>query len=124
MDRGLVLKLLGKKHAVDLEDQVYNLRDITDGLREKIILGLQLEEDYSLSTINRLKTISKILLPIKDALEDENIIPGYTNSKLYLKKFINDIILNIDGIIEALNPFDNKNFIYHTNVLMDKILAY
>ena len=34
MDKILLLKLLGKKDSVDLSDQVYNLREITEELRE------------------------------------------------------------------------------------------
>ncbi len=124
MDRTLVLKLLGKKDSVDLGDQVYNLREITEELRELIILNLPINEGIIESTINRLSDIYNIILPIKENFKDDNSIAGYTNSKVYLSQFINDLCVNTNGLIRSCKPFDNKGFIYHTNIIIDLVLVY
>ena len=124
MDRVLISKILGKKDSVDLDDQIYNLRDITEPLREIIVFNLPIDEELKTSTIRRLKAINNILIPIKEKLEDENIIPGFTNSKKFLAEFINDLSVNIEGLLGSFEPFDNKKFIYHSNFIMDLVLVY
>lgn len=124
MDRTLVLKLLGKKDSVDLGDQVYNLREITEELREIIVWSLPIDEEVITSTINRLSDIYNIIIHIKKNFQDDNSVPGYTNSKIYLSKFINDLCLNTQGLIKNFKSFDNKGFIYHTNIIIDLVLVY
>ncbi|MBB6623279.1 hypothetical protein [Clostridium gasigenes] len=124
MDRTLVLKLLGKKDSVDLGDQLYNLREITEELRELIILNLPIKEEIIEITIKRLSDIYNIIMPIKENFKDDNSIVGYTNSKVYLSQFINDLCVNIQGLIRSCKPFDNKGFIYHTNIIIDLVLVY
>lgn len=124
MDRTLVLRLLGKKDAVDLEDQIYNLRDISGLLREHTILDIPVSEENIVNIIRRLNAITKILVPIKEKLEDENIIQGYTNSKKYLAKFVKDILVNTEEVIKNLEVFEHKALIYHNNLLMDLLLVY
>lgn len=124
MDRVLISKILGKKDSVDLDDQIYNLRDITEPLREIIVFNLPIDEELKTSTIRRLKAINNILIPIKEKLEDENSIQGFTNSKKFLAEFINDLSVNIEGLLGSFEPFDNKKFIYHSNFIMDLVLVY
>ena len=124
MDRTLVLKLLGKKNSVDLEDMVYNLREITEELRECIILSLPIDEDTIARTNRRLNVIHKVILTIKDDFAEGNNVPGYTNSKVHLNEFISSLCTHTDGLIKSFQPFDNKVFIYHTNVIIDLVLDY
>lgn len=124
MDRVLISKILGKKDSVDLDDQIYNLRDITEPLREIIVFNLPIDEELKTSTIRRLNAINNILIPIKEKLEDENAIQGFTNSKKFLAEFINDLSVNIEGLLGSFEPFDNKKFIYHSNFIMDLVLVY
>lgn len=124
MDRTLVLKLLGKKDSVDLEDMVYNLREITEELRESIILSLPIKEDEKAQVSRRLNVIYNMLMPIKENFKDGENVQGYTNSKAHLSMFINDLCVNTKGLINSLQPFENKSFIYHTNVIIDLVLDY
>lgn len=123
MDRALVSKLLGKNDSIILEDQVFNLRDILDSIRASIITDVIIN-DSDLEKISiRLKGISEIILPIKSKLEDESIV-GYTNSKKYLAKYLNDIILNIENLNNVMNPLKKREFVFYTNILMDAVLTY
>lgn len=123
MDRALVSKLLGKNDSIILEDQVFNLRDILDSIRASIITDAIIN-DSDLEKISiRLNGISKIILPIKSTLEDDSII-GYTNSKKYLAKYLNDIILNIENLNNVMNPLKKREFVFYTNILMDAVLTY
>ena len=124
MDRALVLKLLGKKDSVDLDDMVYNLREITEELSESIVLSLPIKEEAITQTVRRLNVIYNILLPIKENFKDGENVQGYTNSKAHMSEFINDLCVNTKGLINALEPFENKAFIYHTNVIIDLVLDY
>lgn len=124
MDRVLILKILGKKDSVDLDDQIYNLRDIMEPLREIIVFKLPIDEEIKTSTIRRLNAIKNIIKPIKEKLDDENAIQGFTNSKKFLSEFIHDLLVNIEGLINSFEPFDNNKFIYHSNFIMDLVLVY
>lgn len=123
MDRALVSKLLGKNDSIILEDQVFNLRDILDSVRASIITDVIINDSDLEKISKRLKGISKIILPIKSKLEDESII-GYTNSKKYLAKYLNDIILNIENLNNVMNPLKKREFVFYTNILMDVVLTY
>lgn len=124
MEKELIMKILGKKDAVDLDDSIYNLRDIGDDLRQVILLNISVDEEFKTRTARRLKAIMKIIAPISERLKDENYIIGYTNSKKYLAKYIDDINKNINEVIDSMEPFNNKNFIFYTNMLIDLILSY
>lgn len=124
MDRNLIMKVLGKKDSVDLHDQIYNLREITDELREVIVLGAPVTEEFIIRINRRLNAIYNIIQPIKDKLEDPSSIVGYTNSKMYLMKYIDDLCINIKGVLCTINPFEVKGFTQHSNILMDLVLAY
>lgn len=124
MDKTLVLKILGKKGSVDLGDQVYNLIEITEHLRSFITLKLPINEEAINSTVKQLDSVYKVIVEIKEKFgAGENVI-GYTNSKVYLSEFINDLEVNIKGLIEAFEPFNRKEFIYYTNIITDLALDY
>lgn len=123
MDKTLILNILGKKDFVDLGDQIYNLREITESLRKIIILNLEIKDEFVTLTINRLNNIYTILKPIKASLE-EDPASNYTNSKKYLIKFINNLCLNIEGVISNINPIDIKELTHYSNMLIDLLLIY
>lgn len=123
MDKTLVLKLLGKNDSVILEDQVFNLRDILDSIRLSIITDVTINHDDLDKISKRLDAIANTILPMKDKLEGHSII-GYTNSKLYLAKYINSLISNIEHLKNSINPFNNREFVFYTNTLMDLVLTY
>lgn len=124
MDKFLILKILGKKDFVELDDQIYNLREIIDDLRQGILLKVSLNTDFIDKAIDDLTIISNSLNSIKDILEDSFKIPGYTNSKKYLHKFTFDLCLNIEALIENMNPIKAEAFIYHTNIIADLVYSY
>lgn len=124
MDQNLILNILGKKDTVDLGDQIYNLREITQSLRKIIILNLEIKEEYATVTINRLTKIYSILKPIKARLEESDRAGNYTNSKKYLIRFINNLCLNIEGVINNINPIDIKELTRYSNMLIDLLLIY
>lgn len=74
-------------------------------------------------TINRLNNIYNILKPIKSGLEEDHA-GNYTNSKKYLIKFINNLCLNIEGVISNINPIDIKELTRYSNMLIDLLLIY
>lgn len=123
MDKTLILNILGKKDFVDLGDQIYNLKEITESLRKIIILNLEIKDEFVTVTINRLNNIYNILKPIKSSLE-EGHAGNYTNSKKYLIKFINNLCLNIEGVISNINPIDIKELTRYSNMLIDLLLIY
>lgn len=123
MDKTLILNILGKKDFVDLGDQIYNLREITESLRKIIILNLEIKDEFVTLTINRLNNIYNILKPIKSSLEEDHA-GNYTNSKKYLIKFINNLCLNIEGVISNINPIDIKELTRYSNMLIDLLLIY
>lgn len=124
LDKLLITKIMGKKDAVDLDDSVYNLRDVCDELRNIIILNLPIDDEFKVRNKRRLKAIYDIVKPMTDKLKDDSYIQGYTNSKKYLLKYIEDMTAYIEGILSAMEPLDFKNFTYYTNMLMDLVLVY
>lgn len=124
MDKTLVLKILGKKDSVDLGDQIYNLRGITEELRKIIILKLDITEAFANRTSKELKDVYDILKLIKDRLEEADNISGYTNSRKFLLKFVNNLCININGIINSINPINVKDLTYYSNTLIDLVLMY
>ena len=45
LDRKLIEKIIGKKNYVDLNDEIYNLREVTSKMREKIVFKENFNED-------------------------------------------------------------------------------
>ena len=124
MDKNLILKLLGKKDAVDLDDSIYNLRDISEDLRNIIILSLNMDESFILTNKRRLSSIYNILTPISCKLQNDTYIQGYTNSKKHLEKYVKNICTHLTEIISSIEPLNIKKFTYHVNMLIDLILIY
>lgn len=126
MEKGLILKILGKENSVKLEDQVYNLREITDETRINIASNEEIFRDelYIKRFQHELYKISEVLESIKKNMElPENSI-GYTNSRVYLKNYIINMCKNIELLIESLKPCDMKKIIYYNNMIADLVLKY
>ncbi|SCJ99753.1 Uncharacterised protein [uncultured Clostridium sp.] len=124
MDKLLITKIIGKKDAVDLDDSVYNLRDICEELRNIVILNLPIDDEFKARNRRRLKAIDYIVKPIAEKLKNDEYIQGYTNSKKYLLKYVDDMSTYIDGVLASMEPLNIKDFTYNTNMLMDLVLVY
>lgn len=124
MDKLLITKIIGKKDAVDLDDSVYNLRDICEELRNIVILNLPIDDEFKARNRRRLKAIDYIVKPIAEKLKNDEYIQGYTNSKKYLFKYVDDMSTYIDGVLASMEPLNIKDFTYNTNMLMDLVLVY
>lgn len=126
MDRTLVKKILGLEYFVKLEDTIYNLREITDDIRDSILFNKDIF--YNTEIIDRsnyeLNSALQIIKSILSKLENPDLIVGYTNSKEYLKKYVNSISCDIDSIQKAFLAKDEKLLVYHNNMLCDSILRY
>ena len=121
MDKILVSKLIGKRNAIILEDQIYNLRDILDCFSTSIISKVKIRENEIFLSKNRLSKINDIILPMIDELEK---VEGYTNSKKYLDKYLRDLSFNTLNLVGAIGSKEESNFILYTNVLRDLALKY
>lgn len=124
MEKGLLIKVLGKADAVNLEDQIYNLRDITDKIRYGLIGNIDMfDEKFIINALKELEGINEVIKEIKVNVEDPNNI-GYTNSREYLKKYLDGIWNNITELKKNLSPFNEKLVIMHNNLLCDYVLKY
>lgn len=123
MEKFLLLKILGKKYSVILDDEVYNLKLIAEDLREINLNGLSIETDF----VNKSKEdINKAIVNLKEISEflASGQVIGYTNSKNYLTKYIDDLILHSIGIVENIKEEETKELIFHSNMLRDLLLVY
>ncbi|MDV4151799.1 hypothetical protein R0131_13305 [Clostridium sp. AL.422] len=124
MDRKLIEKIIGKKNYVDLNDEIYNLREVTAEMREKIVFKEIFKEDL-LDYINNKALKSKTIIDnIIEGLENDKFAQGYTNSKIYLLKYLKDYQYNLNGILETINPLNYDELIIYTNSLIDLILLF
>lgn len=124
MDRKLIEKILGKKHYVDLNDEIYMLREITNIMRQNIQNNLSFTDEF-ITEINTKASKSKVLIDeIIKGLENDSFIIGYTNSKNYLLKYLRDFDNNLEGIIRFSKPFNYEELIKYTNSLIDLILLF
>lgn len=124
MDKALLIKVLGKEDSVKLEDQIYNLRDITDEIRMGLISDMSIfTEKFIDRALYELTAINKAVEKIKSNIEDPNN-SGYTNSREYLKKYVNGIYNNIGELKMNLRPFNERLVINHNNLLCDAVLKY
>lgn len=124
MDKQLLLKILGKKDFTDLNDEIFNLRNLTMDLRDKIILNSEIKSDFINDIEISLNKIYLVVNRINSSLEYSNTVPGYTNSKKYLRKFVNSICINIKNLQSAMNPVSIEMVTYYNNLLIDLILSY
>lgn len=124
MDRKLIEKIIGKKNYVDLNDEIYSLRDITLKMRDKIVF----KENFTYDSLNFINTkvlnSKNIVDSIVDGLENDEYTVGYTNSKAYLLKYLKDYQYNLNGILDNINPLNYDEIIVYTNSLIDLILLF
>ena len=124
MDRKLIEKILGKKNYVNLNDEIYILREITSNMRQNIQNNLSFTDEL-ISEINVKASKSQVIIDeiILD-LEDDSFIVGYTNSKNYLLKYLNDFNNNLEGIINSIKPLSYDELVKYTNRIIDLILLF
>ena len=123
MDRILIEKIIGKKHYVELNDEIFNLRNISYKIRESILLKIELKEEFIKKSSNKINNSNEIIINIIDFLESDNI-KGYTNSKIYLVKYLRDICRNLEGILNSINKVNYDELLIYTNSLIDLILLF
>lgn len=123
MDRVLIEKIIGKKHYVELNDEIFNLRNISYKIRESILLKIELKEEFIKTSSNKINNSNKIIINIIDFLESDNI-KGYTNSKIYLVKYLRDICRNLEGILNSIDKVNYDELLIYTNSLIDLILLF
>ena len=124
MDRKLIEKIIGKKSYVDLNDEIYTLRDMTSKMRDNIVFKVNFSEDLLNDISNKTLKSKSIVDNIVEGLENDKFAVGYTNSKIYLLKYLKDIQYNLNGILETINPLNYDDIILYTNSLIDLILLF
>lgn len=124
MDKGLLIKVLGKADGVKLEDLIYNLRDVTDTIRYDLVGNVDMfDESFINNLIKELEEINNWVKEIRVNLENTSSM-GYTNSRNYLEKYLSGISDNIIELTTNLIPFNEKDVIFHNNILCDYVLKY
>jgi hypothetical protein len=124
LDRKLIEKILGKKNYVNLNDEIYILREITNNMRQNIQNNLSFTDEL-ISEINVKASKSQVIIDeIINGLENDSFIVGYTNSKNYLLKYLKDFNNNLEGIIKNTKPINFDELIKYTNSLIDLILLF
>ena len=124
MDRKLIEKIIGKKNYVDLNDEIYNLREVTSKMREKIVFKENFSEDFLNYVYNKVSKSKNIIDYIIQGLENDSFTTGYTNSKIYLLKYLKDYQNNLNGMLNTINPLNYDELIIYTNSLIDLILLF
>lgn len=124
MDRKLIEKIIGKKSYVNLNDEIYSLREITGIMRQNIQNNITFKDDF-ITKINVKALKSKTIIDeIVNDIENDSVIPGYTNSKSYLLNYLRNFNSSLEGIIKFTNPFNYDELIKYTNSLIDLILLF
>lgn len=124
MDRKLIEKIIGKKSYVNLNDEIYFLREITGIMRQNIQNNITFKDDF-ITKINVKALKSKTIIDeIVNDIENDSVIPGYTNSKSYLLNYLRNFNSSLEGIIKFTNPFNYDELIKYTNSLIDLILLF
>lgn len=124
MDRKLIEKIIGKKNYVDLNDEIYVLRSLTSQMRENIIFKVKFSEDLIININNKIINSKDIIENIISGLENDKFTLGYTNSKIYLLKYLKDISFNLNGILSLSNELNYESLIRYTNSLIDLLLLF
>ena len=124
MDRKLIEKIIGKKNYVDLNDEIYILRSLTSQMRENIIFKVKFSEDLIININNKIINSKDIIENIISGLENDKFTLGYTNSKIYLLKYLKDISFNLNGILSLSNELNYESLIRYTNSLIDLLLLF
>lgn len=123
MEKFLLLKILGKKYSVILDDEVYNLKIIAEELRDINLQNLSIEKSFINKTKEALGKSVANLTEILEFLCGDNVV-GYTNSKNYLIKYVGDLIFYCNGIVDNIKEEETKELIFHSNMLRDLLLVY
>ena len=121
MNKDLLIRILGKENAIKFDDEVYNLRLIIEDLKPFTIIKKPINEDESHNFIEKLMLTSISIDILSKKLDS---ITNYTNSKNYLKKYINGIYLHSNELCNALKSNSIKDLTYHRNCLADLVLSY
>ena len=124
MDRKLIEKIIGKKNYVDLNDEIYSLREVTSKMREKIVFKENFSENLLNYISNKTSKSKTIVDNIIEGLENDKFTLGYTNSKIYLLKYLKSYQYNLDGILKNISPLNYDELIIYTNSLIDLILLF
>ncbi|WP_300386840.1 hypothetical protein [Clostridium sp.] len=124
MDRKLIEKIIGKKNYVNLNDEIYILRETTSVMRESIQNNLVFTKELIEKASIKASKSKGIVKEIIKGLENDSFVAGYTNSKKYLLEYLKDINNNLDGIIKSTDPFNYDELIIYTNSLIDLILIF
>lgn len=124
MDRKLIEKIIGKKNYVDLNDEIYSLREVTSKMREKIVFKENFSENLLNYISNKASKSKTIVDNIIEGLENDKFTLGYTNSKIYLLKYLKSYQYNLDGILKNISPLNYDELIIYTNSLIDLILLF
>jgi len=124
LDRKLIEKIIGKKSYVNLNDEIYSLREITGIMRQNIQNNITFTDDF-ITKINVKALKSKIIIDeIVNGIENDSFIPGYANSKSYLLNYLRNFKSSLEGIIKFTNPFNYDELLKYTNSLIDLILLF
>ena len=124
MDKKLIEKIIGKKNYVNLDDEIYILSEIMSVIRENIQNNLVFTDEI-INEVNRKASKSQVIIKeIIEGLEEDSFIVGYTNSKIYLLKYLKNINKNLEGIIKSTNPYDYNSLIIYANSLIDLTMIF
>lgn len=124
MDKKLIEKIIGKKNYVNLDDEIYILSEIMSVIRDNIQNNLVFTDEI-INEVNTKASKSQVIIKeIIEELEEDSFIVGYTNSKIYLLKYLQNINKNLEGIIKSTNPYDYKNLIIYANSLIDLTMIF
>lgn len=124
MDKFLVIKVLGKRDAVALDDEIFNLRNIVSDIQSTLILNIPIDIPYSTEKITKLNMALSPLTCIKSTLEDPNFVKVLYNSTDFLYKYIKSICHNITKVIEHLKTINIERLTHYTNILLDLVMQY
>lgn len=124
MDKKLIEKIIGKKNYVNLDDEIYILSEIMSIMRENIQNNLVFTDEIINEANIKASKSQSIVKEIIEELENDSFIEGYTNSKIYLLKYLKNINKNLEGIIKSTNPYNYKDLIIYTNSLIDLIMIF
>ncbi|MGL5417654.1 MAG: hypothetical protein ACRDAU_18445 [Clostridium sp.] len=123
MDRNLILKLVDKKNSVILEDSIFYIINILDVIRGKLVKKEEIEEEALDISIKKIKEIKVLLEEVLEGLKNTKV-QGYTNSKIYLEKYLNSMISTIDKLVNNNEKLKREELVLYTNTLIDLALKY
>ena len=93
-------------------------------MRKNIIFKIGFSKDLIIDINNKTRKSKEIINNIIYGLENDKFTLGYTNSKMYLLKYLKDINFNLTGILSSLSELNYENLIKNTNSLIDLLLLF